>query len=118
MYFIKLYYFYTVWSFCIHILGNIFDFNTYNFAIVVFVASIFLNIYYLRIYNFKQNIIRIPFELIFHIAPIYFANKKPNTFYKSTIIIYFITLLYLYTFSCEEIFNLYYDPYNYNFIKK
>jgi hypothetical protein len=42
MYFIKLYYFYTVWSFCIHILGNIFDFNTYNLASVVFVASIFL----------------------------------------------------------------------------
>ena len=111
--FIKLTYLYTFWSFCIHILGKIYNFNTYGLAIFVLIGSIFLNIHYFIIYNFKQNIIRLPIEIIFHIVPIYFVNKNPNTFYKSSIIISLMTFLYLYTFSSEEIFNLYNDPYKF-----
>jgi len=110
MNYIKLFYFYTTWSFFLHILGLVYNFNTYELAVFVFIGSIFLNVHYLRIYNIKQNLFRLPVEIIFHIAPLYFVNKNPNTIIKSRIIILFMTLLYVYTFSCDEIFKLYNDP--------
>jgi hypothetical protein len=104
------YHFFTFYAFIVHILGLLFNFNTFNLALFVFFASSILNIYYLAIYNIYQNMIKLPFDIIFHILPLYFVNKYKSN-YDNNLLVIGLIIIYLLIFPFSKIVQLYKDPY-------
>jgi hypothetical protein len=87
-------------------------YNTYYIALFVFFGSIPLNIWYFKIYTPFQNLIRLPYETLFHILP-FVLVKRPTT-KKEHIqsLLTFIIALSLYLFYIKDIdlIEMYMDP--------
>jgi hypothetical protein len=112
--------FFTIWAFIIHILGFRYNFSTNQLAQLVFNGGIILNMYYLHKYNFKINMARIPFELIFHILPLIISSKSNNILqsFKEKLLIFALIIMYFYTYNIVSIYKLYLDPIKYLKIDK
>lgn len=111
-----LFHFLSTWALVVHIIGYILNFNTFFLALFVLFMSLFLNIHYYKLYGTQFQILKLPYELIFHWFPI-FLVKMPNTqeeIDQSKHVLVISILLYMLTFSTlydeKYVFELYSDP--------
>lgn len=112
----RIFYYFTTWSVIILLIHSYYPNTIFveeevnNLIRFVFIGSVILNVYYLFYYSFVENLIRIPFEIIFHILPFYYVIH--NLSYDNTQIslIVKLCLIYLIFVDSDTIYNAYSDP--------
>jgi hypothetical protein len=101
--------FFSTWAFIIHLVS---PWNTYYLAVLVFTVGMLLNVKYIPMYTYSENVLRVPYEIIFHIYPLFMVSlPRSGKEKKESVAVVVIALLaYVSVFRMDYILSTYDDP--------
>jgi hypothetical protein len=110
-----LFLFYSTWALFVHVLffsAPAFFPSSYSLAWLVALGGLSANILYIPMYNWKGNLLRIPYELIVHALPLAFFYVAGNEKHRTWSWFWPVALAvpYLVWFSVDAIVKNYRDP--------
>lgn len=118
-------FFYSTWALILHavfFIGIFFGYallpSTFLLAWVVFIGGMLGNFLYIPMYNWRGNLLRIPYELIMHVLPLavyYFTAFGRKNQAMDWLAPVALAILYSAYYGLETIGKFYADPIHYVF---